>query len=160
MGMLCWCPLSPYTHGKKKYKKKNAHFFFCKKCHFYRGFIEKNDMEVSKCRGVAHIYIYIYIYLPLDRFWAHLFSLFGFKLLALWVSGWSFGFLFKGVLGIGGLKLELGTGWFEACAFLLVVILFLSSCFPNNMLPFFLLPLVILSPCLLVPLSSCSSLPL
>ena len=44
-------------------------------------------------------------------------------------------------------KLELGTGWFETCAFLLVVILSLSSCFPNNMVPFFLFPLVILCLC-------------
>ena len=55
------------------------------------------------------------------------------------VSAWSFWLVFKGGAGDWGLKkLEFGTGWFEACAFLLVVILFLSSCFPNNMVPFFL----------------------
>ena len=93
----------------------------------------------------AHIYIY-----ALDGFGAHLFSLFGFKWLVLWVSGWSFGFLLERVLGIEGLKLELGTGWFEACAFFL-----LSSCsflLGSQITWFlFLLPLVILC-----PWSSCS----
>ena len=36
------------------------------------------------------------------------FSLFGLKLLVLRVSAWSFGFVFKGVLGIGGLKARIG----------------------------------------------------
>ena len=44
----------------------------------------------------------------LVRFWAHIFSLFGLKLLVLSVSAWSFGFVFKGVLGIGGLKARIG----------------------------------------------------
>ena len=58
MGMLCWYPLSPYTHENKMQKKCAI---FLQKSHLYRGFIEKNDMEVSKCKGVAHINIYIYI---------------------------------------------------------------------------------------------------
>ena len=57
------------------------------------------------------------------------------------------GLCLRGCWGLGAQKLELGTGWFEACAFLLVVILSLSSCFPNNMVPFFLFPLVILCLC-------------
>ena len=52
-------------------------------------------------------------------------------------------------------KLELGMGWFQACAFLLVVILFLlfSSCLPSHMVPFLLLPWLSFVCCLLVPLS-------
>ena len=37
MGMLCWYPLSPYTHGKKKNAKKSAHFFFAN-ISFLQGF--------------------------------------------------------------------------------------------------------------------------
>ena len=52
-------------------------------------------------------YIYIYIYATSQVLGPH-FSLFGFKLLVLRVSAWSFGFVFKGVLGIGGLKARIG----------------------------------------------------
>ena len=42
----------------KNINAKEIRNLFCKKS-FLQGFIEKNAMEVSKCREVAHIYIYI-----------------------------------------------------------------------------------------------------
>ena len=56
--------------------------------------------------GVTAIYIYIYI--ATSQVLGPHFSLFGLKLLVLRVSAWSFGFVFKGVLGIGGLKARIG----------------------------------------------------
>ena len=49
------------------------------------------------------------------------------------------GFFFQGGAGDWGFKARIRDWWFETCAFLFVAILFLSFCFPKNMVPFFLM---------------------
>ena len=61
-----------------------------------------------KCGPQTDCPAYIYIYIATSQVLGPHFSLFGLKLLVLRVSAWSFGFVFKGVLGIGGLKARIG----------------------------------------------------